>query len=310
MKRTMTHWFSLGFLGFAAATAGCAADSGDEASSESEVIASTSAYTSLEIQDCRWADDGFAPDAVGFCDGMGGFGIGLDRRDNRITLKVVSDDARYVPLDVSSLPFAGGPSRLGSKAEWRGRGIAIGQVDPYALIFRYFVTGADGVERNWLVVSRVEADNACILDTVSGAIPNHNEKARQIADANRTTKCPPRDCGIFNAGRVLAAGESFPSCNGAYKLTMQHDGNLVLYETETGAAKWHSRTHGTDGERAIMQDDGNFVVYGRSGRARWSSQSLERGSWLELEDDGRLSVIGPNEVGAVWVVNEPPYPAP
>ena len=46
------------------------------------------------------------------------------------------------------------------------------------------------------------------------------------------------------------------------RLTMQEDGNLVLYDAHNHP-HWSSNTYnqGHKGHKAKMQDDGNFVVY-------------------------------------------------
>jgi hypothetical protein len=62
--------------------------------------------------------------------------------------------------------------------------------------------------------------------------------------------------------------------NGPYKLQMQADGNLVIYDA-SNAAKWASGTRGDRNGpyRLIMQDDSNLVIYDKNNRATWASQS-------------------------------------
>ncbi|MFD7639413.1 hypothetical protein ACFV4P_02045 [Kitasatospora sp. NPDC059795] len=94
-------------------------------------------------------------------------------------------------------------------------------------------------------------------------------------------------------------------------LLMQTDGNLVLYRKRDGAALWSTGTYGhpgtnaflmgatnyralellndtagpiwslpiagRPGDRAKVQDDGNFVLYGSDGTARWSTGTW--GNW-------------------------------
>ena len=43
-------------------------------------------------------------------------------------------------------------------------------------------------------------------------------------------------------------------------MTMQRDGNLVIYSTE-GKSMWHSRTYGNHEAYLVLQDDGNLVIY-------------------------------------------------
>lgn len=49
---------------------------------------------------------------------------------------------------------------------------------------------------------------------------------------------------------------------------MQTDGNLVVY-SRTRRPLWNSRTDGNPGAHLDMQDDGNLVIYSRSGRVLW-----------------------------------------
>ncbi len=63
----------------------------------------------------------------------------------------------------------------------------------------------------------------------------------------------------LNAGQKLGKGDSLTSNNGAYTLTLQEDGNLVL--AARGEAVWATGTNGQGVERAEVQSDGNFVLY-------------------------------------------------
>lgn len=89
------------------------------------------------------------------------------------------------------------------------------------------------------------------------------------------------------ADETLYAGQGLWSPNGQYVLTMQGDGNLVLYGP-TGAL-WASNTSGS-ANRAVMQGDGNFVVYAGS-QAVWSSGTDgRRRSFLSVRDDGNVVI--------------------
>ena len=61
-------------------------------------------------------------------------------------------------------------------------------------------------------------------------------------------------------GQKLEKGGSLTSNNGAYTLTLQDDGNLVL--EARGQAVWSTSTNGQDVQRAEVQTDGNFVTGG------------------------------------------------
>jgi nucleoid-associated protein YgaU len=82
-------------------------------------------------------------------------------------------------------------------------------------------------------------------------------------------------------GEKLEKGQSLTSRNGAYHLTLQDDGNLVL--SCQGQALWATGTNGRDVVRAevqtdakdvrlVLQDDRNLVLYGFDGPA-WSSDT-------------------------------------
>jgi hypothetical protein len=65
---------------------------------------------------------------------------------------------------------------------------------------------------------------------------------------------------ISNLSRAkLEPGQSLTSRNGAYALTLQGDGNLVL--AAGGQAVWATGTNGQNVVRAEVQTDGNFVLY-------------------------------------------------
>jgi len=72
---------------------------------------------------------------------------------------------------------------------------------------------------------------------------------------------------------------------------MQTDGNLVIYNNH-GVAQWSSQTSGGDANSyALMQTDGNFVIYD-DGVAKWSTQTGGHpGAYLDFQNsDGNLVV--------------------
>jgi hypothetical protein len=91
---------------------------------------------------------------------------------------------------------------------------------------------------------------------------------------------------------------------------MQFDGNLVEYRSHGSAPLWATGTSGNFGAYAVMQVDGDFVVYphgesapatGRPTPALWSTGTYGlRGSALELLDDGVIVVRGPNQGAVRW----------
>jgi len=70
-------------------------------------------------------------------------------------------------------------------------------------------------------------------------------------------------------GKYLTSGKYLVSENKEYFAIMQSDGNFVVYKgsgpTDNKGATWNSDTEGNNESFVIMQDDGNLVVYKGSG---------------------------------------------
>jgi len=97
-------------------------------------------------------------------------------------------------------------------------------------------------------------------------------------------------------GQKLVRGESLVSKNGAYTLTLQEDGNLVL--ASRGQAIWATGTGGQDVVRAEVQADGNFVVYTADKPVWHSSTQGKKNAKLVLQDDRNLVLYA--DGGAAW----------
>jgi len=105
--------------------------------------------------------------------------------------------------------------------------------------------------------------------------------------------------------QVLRANQGILSPSGRAILTMQSDGNLVMYSISgaTWAAKWASNTQGIAGAWAIMQGDGNFVVYDAQGRPRWASNTNgATNSVIIMQNDGNVVIYDPYW-RAIWASN-------
>ena len=109
---------------------------------------------------------------------------------------------------------------------------------------------------------------------------------------------------------ILQCSSTLKSPDGAYQLTMQSDGNLVDEFVANGNhfPVWDSGT-GTPGSVAVMQNDGNFVIYppNSSGSASGSGSLFATGTTttdpiLSLDNNGNLSIWGTNAGGnySVW----------
>jgi outer membrane autotransporter protein len=111
-------------------------------------------------------------------------------------------------------------------------------------------------------------------------------------------------------GQKLVKGESLTSSNGAYTLTLQNDGNLVL--AARGHAIWASGTNGEDVVRAEVQSDGNFVLY-TADKPVWHTDTKgKKNVRLVLQDDRNLVLYSAD--GSAWSTktetDAPPPPEP
>ncbi|GAB3849597.1 beta-1,3-glucanase family protein [Dactylosporangium cerinum] len=108
----------------------------------------------------------------------------------------------------------------------------------------------------------------------------------------------------LQAGQRLTAGQSLTSTNGRFRLSMQTDGNLVIYD---GASPiWATGTWNLPADRrptrVDMQADGNLVLYNDANQAAWASGSWGSGRvnpFVEMQNDGNL-VIYHNGRNPLW----------
>ena len=83
------------------------------------------------------------------------------------------------------------------------------------------------------------------------------------------------------------------SPHGDYTLVLQPDGNLVLYNNRTRERLWSSGTGGQAVRTAIMQHDGNFVIYGFPDPIWATATPGHAGSFLAVQDDGSVVIYQP-----------------
>lgn len=116
-----------------------------------------------------------------------------------------------------------------------------------------------------------------IVVTWSGAAP---------ASASAAVPSGP---GVLASGATLAPDQSLRSRNGQYQLIQQTDGNLVLYRAPRSVV-WSSQTTG-EGNRTVMQADGNLVVRSKSNAPLFHTGTAPNaGAVLAMQDDGNLVV--------------------
>ena len=96
-------------------------------------------------------------------------------------------------------------------------------------------------------------------------------------------------------GEFLDSDQSIVSGNGAYRLVMQGDGNLVEYGP--GGPLWATYTS-PGRSRFVNQTDGNLVIYPNSGGVAWASGTGGGGGTLVVQNDGNVVLYGPG--GPTW----------
>ena len=103
------------------------------------------------------------------------------------------------------------------------------------------------------------------------------------------------------AGFQLNTGQAIYSPSGTYDAVMQADGNFVVYAVG-GAAQWSTATGGSGATEVAMQADGNLVVYNPS-KAVWASGTApSNNDNLTMQDDGNLVIYAGNGK-ALWSKN-------
>ena len=112
----------------------------------------------------------------------------------------------------------------------------------------------------------------------------------------------PTSASTLGGNGLLVADQSLTSPDGRFGLSVQDDGNLVIYQNSNGSALWASNTSGNQPGFLIMQGDGNLVFYGPNNVPIWNSQtSGNAGAALSLQSDGNLVIY--NGSTPIWSTN-------
>ena len=99
-------------------------------------------------------------------------------------------------------------------------------------------------------------------------------------------QAPTKD--TLTTNQTLTSGQQLTSVTGGYRLTMQSDGNLVIYN-KTNQPIWNTFTYGTDANKLVMQPDGNLVLYNSANKPFWHTFTYgTNASRLVMQSDGNL----------------------
>jgi hypothetical protein len=100
------------------------------------------------------------------------------------------------------------------------------------------------------------------------------------------------------SGQSMQANQTLTSASGQYGAVMQVDGNFVVYGPTPGTVHWYSGSGGVGGDTLDMQTDGNLVIYAGT-RAVWYSSTSGSANRLVMQDDGNLIVYSSANT-ALW----------
>jgi PKD repeat protein len=106
--------------------------------------------------------------------------------------------------------------------------------------------------------------------------------------------------GGVEADTWLHINDALTSPNGMYRLIVQSDGNVVVYDN-TGKGVWWTDTCGCQVSGFVMQSDGNLVLYDTNGHAPWYSNTCTgRPALLVLTDNGEVQVLDATTGKILW----------
>ena len=158
-------------------------------------------------------------------------------------------------------------------------------------------SGATAPQAPFTVRASLDRETVEFGDPVTATVTVQDVRGGS-ATATVTLQVVPRDT-LQSGGRLLS-GQSLTSSNGRYRLVYQTDGNLVLYDDVERTIPWASGTAGTSAGMALMQGDGNFVVYDAQMNGLWSTGTAgNANARLALQSDGNVVVYRADGV-ALW----------
>ncbi|GAA0453451.1 MULTISPECIES: hypothetical protein [Streptomyces] len=104
----------------------------------------------------------------------------------------------------------------------------------------------------------------------------------------------------FPAESRISRNMAWTSGNGSTLLRLQEDGNFCVYRN--GKAAWQGEGAYPRGDYAVMQNDGNLVVYTSDQQPVWASETHGNpGAELVVQDDGNVVIY--HEGKAIWHTN-------
>ena len=184
-----------------------------------------------------------------------------------------------------------------------------------AAVFNYY---GNGVAEHVAIVTAVNADGT--IETTSGDWGGHGGTEAGFSSTSSVVlnappyveavgKVPPQMGMVLSGfiapvgvpvtpvvggmqvavGTTIAAGQSITSPNGLFSLGLSASG--ALEETAGSRVIWSTGNSGQPGDKAVLQADGNLVLYSETGQPLWSTRTGESsGNSLWVRDDGSLAI--------------------
>ena len=113
----------------------------------------------------------------------------------------------------------------------------------------------------------------------------------------------PTSTNSLQSNKQLVLNQYITSTNGTYRFYLQGDGNLVVRNLQSATTVWTANTINKGAVRLTMQSDGNLVLYTSANVAVWSSGTSGKGaSYLIMQNDGNL-VLASSGGATVWATN-------
>jgi hypothetical protein len=147
---------------------------------QAEAIKST--YSDFDLTKCKTVsvsqEDG---GGTWKCEGISGYDVTYSEGDLRGTMAF----SPSVDIQCAAAQSFGHFNSPGAKIEWR-----IKNGKPIATILRWYADGGEpSVKQDWLVVTKLNGDEACRTAIIGAQYPNANVVARQKADISIHFDC-------------------------------------------------------------------------------------------------------------------------
>ena len=119
----------------------------------------------------------------------------------------------------------------------------------------------------------------------------------------------------LNNNQTVNEGFYFSSLNRGYNAIMQQDGNFVIYLSNLFEPRNALFATGTNGKgtgpyRLIMQADNNLVLYDKNNKPTWASNTNGKGklgtAYCIMQNDGNLVIYDENKK-VLWASNTYKY---